>query len=77
MIMEIIPVTIKIAQPTKLLISRPQQAELSTQIIVNLQQVQQLLGNDPSGGHPPTRRVTFVPFPRISISCHVRGKRTP
>lgn len=40
MFTEIIPATIKIAQPTELLISKPQQAELSTQITVNLQQVQ-------------------------------------
>lgn len=73
MFAEIILATIKIAQPTELLISKPQQAELSTQITVNLQQIQQLLGNDPSGGHPPTRRATFIPFPRISICHHGKG----
>ncbi|EOB08117.1 hypothetical protein Anapl_04675 [Anas platyrhynchos] len=62
MFTEIIPATIKIAQPTELLISKPQQAELSTQITVNLQQIQQLLGNDPSG-------LSASDAPSISMTC--------
>lgn len=56
-----IPVTTEIPQPVKLSIVRLRQAEKKAYMTGNLQQIKMLLGNEPSDGDPPLRRISPTP----------------